>query len=216
MIQRCHATVNFQSRRNCATLNPPVTSSQGTQLPPINDPSERLLALLRQVASRDRAAFSALYSATSAKLYGIVLRVLNRRDIADEILQDVYLKIWQSAAEFDSARGSPIAWMASIARNRAIDEVRRTHHMQQHDAPEALAVASGEPDALSVLASKQELQRLLTCMEKLEPGRRDMVLLAYLHGLSREALAFKFGHPVATIKTWLHRSLAQLKDCVGQ
>ena len=204
-------------KRNRAALRSSMTLSRGLQLqPPINEPSKQLSALLRQVAARDREAFALLYSATSSKLYGIILRILKRREIADEILQEVYLKIWQNAADFDTVRGSAITWMASIARNRAIDEVRRSQHLQQVDTPEALEVASSDPDALSILASKQDLHRLLACMEKLEQGRRDMVLLAYFHGLSRDALATRFGHPVATIKTWLHRSLAQLKDCVGQ
>jgi RNA polymerase sigma-70 factor, ECF subfamily len=178
-------------------------------------PSDRIVELLRRVADADRAAFAALYAATSAKLYGIVVRILKRRDISDEILQDVYLKIWQMAGDYDSAKGSPITWMATIARNRAIDEVRRMTPISIEDAPEALEFASREPDAFSALQSKQERQRLLSCIEALGAERRDMVLLAYFEGVSREALAVKFARPVATIKTWLHRATAQLKDCVG-
>jgi len=184
--------------------------------PPEFDTSERLAGLMQRIAARDRDAFSALYSATSAKLYGIIVRILRRRDIADEILQDVYLKIWESAGTFEAAKGSPITWMASIARNRAIDEVKRYAIVPIDEAPGALEVASGEPDALSAMASKQELQRLLACMDKLEKERRELVLLAYVHGLSREELAARFGRPVATIKTWLHRSLVYLRDCVGK
>ena len=171
---------------------------------------------MQAIAAGDRAAFSELYRATAAKLYGIIIRILKRRDLADEILQDVYVKIWQGAREFDRSKGSAIAWMVSIARNRAIDEVRRTTHVSVEDAPETREFASAEPDALSTLASKQDLQRLLACMELLETERREMVLLAYFHGLSREALAARFARPVATVKTWLHRSLAQLKGCVGK
>jgi RNA polymerase sigma-70 factor, ECF subfamily len=178
-------------------------------------PSDRIVELLRHVAGGDRTAFASLYTATSAKLYGIILRILIRRDLSDEILQDVYLKVWQMAGDYDAAKGSPITWMAAIARNRAIDEVRRVRPVSIEDNPEAFDYASHEPDAFATLQSKQEMQRLLTCIEGLGAERRDMVMLAYFHGASREALAEKFSKPVATVKTWLHRSIAQLKDCVG-
>ena len=85
-----------------------------------------LVELLQRVAVKDKTAFSALYAATSAKLYGIVLRILVRRDLADEVLQEVYVKIWERAGDFDPGRASPITWMAAIARNRALDEARKT------------------------------------------------------------------------------------------
>jgi RNA polymerase sigma-70 factor, ECF subfamily len=178
-------------------------------------PSQHIVVLLSRVADGDRAAFGNLYAATSAKLYGIILRILKRRDLSDEILQDVYLKIWQMAGDYDGAKGSPITWMAAIARNRAIDEIRRVRPVSIEDTPEALDYASPEPDAFATLQSKQDMQRLLKCIDALGAERRDMVMLAYFHGASREALAEKFAKPVATVKTWLHRAIAQLKDCVG-
>jgi RNA polymerase sigma-70 factor, ECF subfamily len=179
-------------------------------------PTTELAGLMAEVARGDRIAFAALYRATSSKLYGIILRILKRQDLADETLQDVYIKIWQAAGDYDHSKGSPVTWMATIARNRAIDEVRRMAPISLDDAPETLEFASKEPDAFSQLQSKQDLQRLLACMDQLEPDRREMVRAAYFDGASREQLAAKYGSPVATIKTWLHRSLAQLKDCVGR
>ncbi len=189
--------------------SPPIASPANAR------PADRIVELLRHVADGDRTAFASLYTATSAKLYGIILRILKRRDISDEILQDVYLKIWQMAGDYDLAKGSPITWMATIARNRAIDEVRRAKPVSIEDTPEALDYASPEPDAFTTLQTKQDMQRLLICIEALGAERRDMVMLAYFHGASREALAEKFSKPVATVKTWLHRAIAQLKDCVG-
>ena len=108
---------------------------------PTTPPTAQSLGLLLQrIAARDRPAFAMLYSATSAKLYGIVLRILKRRDIAEEVLQDVYVKIWERAGDFEAGRASPITWMATIARNRAIDEVRRRAPVSIEDAPEALEV----------------------------------------------------------------------------
>ena len=91
----------------------------------MTDGPTQLVRLLAEVAARDRAAFAALYNLTSAKLYGVILRISRRRDLADEVMQEVYVKIWERAADFDPARASPIAWMAAIARNRALDELRR-------------------------------------------------------------------------------------------
>ena len=187
-------------------LSPPLSPAR---------PTDHIVALLHAVAGGDRTAFASLYTATSAKLYGIILRILRRRDLSDEILQDVYLKIWQMSGDYDNTKGSPITWMATIARNRAIDEVRRVRPVSIEEAPEAMNFASPEPDAFTTLQSKQDMQRLMACIEALGAERRDMIMLAYFQGVSREALAEKFAKPVATVKTWLHRAVAQLKDCVG-
>jgi RNA polymerase sigma-70 factor (ECF subfamily) len=174
-----------------------------------------LTGLLARVAARDREAFAAVYRATSAKLWGIVVRILPRRDVAEDVLQDVYVRIWERAGSFDPAKASPITWMASIARNRAIDEVRRRRPVSIEEAPEALEVAESGPDPLESAEQSEELRRLKECLDGLEPERREMVLLAYYTGLSRDELAQRFAHPVNTIKTWLHRSLAQLRKCLG-
>jgi len=174
-----------------------------------------LTALLARVAARDRDAFAAVYRATSAKLWGIILRILPRRDVAEDVLQDVYVRIWERAGSFDPAKASPITWMASIARNRAIDEIRRRRPVSIEETPEALDVADRGADPLESAQQSEELRRLKECLEGLEPERREMVLLAYYSGLSRDELAQRFSHPVNTIKTWLHRSLAQLRKCLG-
>ena len=178
--------------------------------------SPRQLAdLMARVAGRDRAAFTALYQATSAKLFGIVLRILLRRDLAEEVLQEVYVKIWERAGDFDAGRASPITWMATIARNRALDEVRRVKPVAIDDRPEVLDIADPAELQSDRLEKSEEVARMLDCLGRLEPDRRDIVRLAYIEGLSREALAKRYGRPVATVKTWLHRSLKQLKDCLG-
>ena len=175
-----------------------------------------LVVLMQRVAARDRAAFSALYNATSAKLYGIVLRILRRRDAADEVLQEVYVQVWQRAASFDAAKGSPVAWMAAIARNRALDAVRRKQPLSLEDAPEALDIATDEPDPLACAEQSEELARLRQCLDRLDSDRRELVLLAYREGLTREALALRLARPTGTIKSWLRRSLLQLRDCLSQ
>ena len=169
---------------------------------------------MSRVGAGDRQAFAVLYQATSAKLYGVVLRILKRRDIADEVVQETYVRIWNSASTFDPARASPITWMVTIARNRALDEVRRAVPVSLDAAPEALEVADGNMLALERLEIASDLARLAACIDGLDPERRDIVKLAYLEGLSREELGLRFGYPVGTIKTWLRRSMQQLKACL--
>jgi RNA polymerase sigma-70 factor (ECF subfamily) len=173
-----------------------------------------LEGLLSAVAAGDREAFAALYRATSAKLYGVALRILRRRDLADEVIQETYVRIWNSAGTFDAARASPITWMVTIARNRALDEVRRRTPLAIDTTPEALDVADEGVLASQHVELASELARLRACLEGLEPEKRDIVRLAYLDGLSREELGARLGHPPGTIKTWPHRSLKQLKACL--
>jgi RNA polymerase sigma-70 factor (ECF subfamily) len=177
--------------------------------------SQELADLLRRVAQRDQAAFDALYRATNRKLYGIVLRILVNRSLADEILQEVYVKIWQKAVDFAADRASPITWMAVIARNRALDEARRPAHTAAQGALEDLDIPADLAHPLDEMERSEGLKALLRCLSLLDRERREIVLLAYYRGMSRDALAQRFDHPTATIKTWLHRSLAQLKSCLA-
>ena len=174
-----------------------------------------LADLLRRAAARDEAAFAALYRITSGKLFGIVSRILPSRETASEILQESYVRIWERAGDFDSARGSPLAWMATIARNRALDEVRRVRPKSLEDMPEGFEPAAEMVDPLASRERSETLNALLACLDQLDAERRDIVMLAYYRGESRDALAARFGRPTATIKTWLRRSLAQLRDCLA-
>ena len=171
--------------------------------------------LLRRVAARDATAFAALYRATNAKLYGVIARILPRGDLGAEALQEAYVRIWEKAGDFDPVKGSPLAWMATIARNRALDEVRRVRPASLQDLPEGFEPAAAEVDPLAARERSEALTALVNCLKTLEEEKREIVLLAYYRGLSRDALARRFGRPEATIKTWLRRSLAQLRDCLA-
>jgi RNA polymerase sigma-70 factor, ECF subfamily len=174
-----------------------------------------LVWLLACVAKGDQGAFERLYVATRSKLYGVVLRILRRTDLADEVMQDTYLKIWRSAGDFDASVASPMTWMVAIARNRAIDLVRRKAEASIEEEPAVLEVAGDTPDPLARREITDELRRLLACLGGLDEERRRIVLLAYYNGWSREQLATKFDKPVNTIKTWLRRSLIELRECLG-
>lgn len=176
---------------------------------------DELVGLMAAVAKGDQGAFERLYVATRAKLYGVVLRILRRADLADEVMQDAYLKIWRSAGEFDPRRATPITWMVAIARNRALDLVRKKRETSIEDEATALEAQSEVANPLERQETTEQLRRLLVCLDALESERRELVLLAYLGGFSREQLAAKFGAPVNTIKTWLRRSLVQIRECLG-
>lgn len=178
--------------------------------------SRPLAELLLRCAAGDRGAFRTLYDSTSAKLFGTILRICRDRDLARDLLQEAYVKIWQNAERFDASRSSPITWMVSIARNRAIDEIRRVRHEITGDGDDLLEVAADFVDPLASRDQREERARLMRCLDGLDDERRQAVLLAYCHGASRESLAERLGRPVPTIKTWLRRGLAQLRGCLDE
>jgi RNA polymerase sigma-70 factor (ECF subfamily) len=174
-----------------------------------------LVWLLAAVAKGDENAFERLYGATRAKLFGVVLRILKRRDLADEVMQETYLKIWNGAGRFDPAQSSPITWMVAIARNRAIDLLRKKTEPSIEDEPEAVETAADDPHPLARREMTEELRRLLGCIGRLDRDRQRLVLDAYYNCWSREQLSAKLGVPVSTVKTWLRRSLIEIRECLG-
>jgi RNA polymerase sigma-70 factor (ECF subfamily) len=176
---------------------------------------DELVRALKGVASGDTAAFELLYSATSLKLYGIVARILRQRELADEILQEVYLKVWQRAGDFDAEAGSPMTWLATIARNRALDEAKRKTMRSLDDSPGVLQIP-GDDDPRTTLEKKETALRVEACIDRLEPERREIVRLVYYYGMTREEISQRLGRPVSTVKTWLRRSLFLIKDCLNQ
>eukprot|EP01037_Dinobryon_pediforme_P028702 gene28702-32074_t len=173
-----------------------------------------LVVLIARVAAGDRAAFQELYQLTSAKLYGIAVRILRDEEQSRDVLQESYVKIWQKAADYNATVASPITWMATIVRNRALDDVRRVKPVALDD-DDGFDVAAEFSHPLDSRERGEALRQLIECLGGLDEERRQVVLLAYYRGMSREDLSRRFGRPVPTIKTWLHRSLAQLRGCLG-
>ncbi len=177
--------------------------------------SESLVELLARTALEDRQAFAELYTRTSAKLFGVIKRILNRQDVAEDVLQDCYVVIWQRAGDYNSAIASPISWMATIARNKAIDKKRSSsERLSQNAVPVDEEIASLLATPLDEAERSDRLASLTDCLEKLPPDRRQMVLLAYLYGFSRDEIGVKFSRPVSTVKTILRRALENLKGCL--
>jgi RNA polymerase sigma-70 factor, ECF subfamily len=177
----------------------------------ISDDGSSLAALLDATSRGERAAFRALYEATAPKLFGVVLRITRSRPTAEEVLQETFIKIWQNAERFAPEMGQPMAWLTSIARNRAIDRIRseKIERNRAYDDDDILAKlaapSTGDPGMRQALA---------TCLGKLDEESRDCVILAYCSGFSREEPAERFARPVGTIKTLLRRCLEQLRACL--
>lgn len=178
------------------------------------DTPERVAELIHRVAQKDRQAFALLYRATAPKLLGTVLRILKDRGWADDVIQDSYLKIWQKAEQFQDGKSSPITWLVSIARNGAIDELRKHPTGRTTSSDELDEMPGKQSTAQEQLEDQRAANQLNHCIDQLEKDRQDMVRLAYLNGWSREDLASQFEQPVNTVKTWLHRALKQLKRCL--
>jgi RNA polymerase sigma-70 factor (ECF subfamily) len=169
--------------------------------------------LLAAVAKGDPAAFERLYQATCAKLYGVVLRILRRHDLAADVMEAAYLEIWKSAGEFNPALGTPLAWMVAIARRLAIDVSRQPQPATADGEPEIVDENEG-PGTVPRHQLTDDLKRLLTCIGRLEPDRQRMLLLAYYGAFSREQLSVKLDMPVNLLRASLRRSLIEVEQCL--
>jgi RNA polymerase sigma-70 factor (ECF subfamily) len=171
-----------------------------------------ITGLLSAVAKEDVAAFERLYLATCAKLYGVVLRILRRHDLAAEVMEEVYLQIWQTAGEFDPGTFSPAAWMVAIARRHAIDRIRQPESAAGDTEPEI--EESDGPGAVPRREITDQLKQLLTCIGRLDPNRQRMLLLAYYGAFSRQQLASKLDTSEDLLKANLRSSLSELEHCL--
>lgn len=173
-----------------------------------------LSSLLARVANGDRRALAVVYERTSAKLFGVCARIARDRDAAEDILQDVYLKVWNRASRFDPNLSSPITWLCAIARNAAIDWVRK------HGSP-ALSVADPAEEAgcdlgeaIEAMAANDERAQIFDCLETLSPNQARAIRLAFFDGSSHTELANIMQVPLGTTKAWIRRGLLQLRGCL--
>lgn len=178
---------------------------------------ERLLAVIG--ARKDQAAFASLYSATKRKLFSTILLIVERSDLAEEVSQEAYVRIWHCANSYRSSRGSPMTWMIAIARNLAIDLVRKPAREIYSDGSELLELPADGPTALETIEASEDQQtaiheqhNVFSALQTLHPTRRDLIIAAYIHGESREHLSKRTGVPVNTIKTWIRRSLLEVES----
>jgi RNA polymerase sigma-70 factor (ECF subfamily) len=176
-------------------------------------PSQEVADLISRCALRDRAAFRSLYDRTSAKLFGVVLRILKDRSEAEEAVQEVYVKIWQRADRYVAGDTSPISWLVAVARNHALD-ILRARRPRADDVDVALEIPDAGPSPERATADSQERGRIERCLSTLEPDRAEAVRGAYLDGYSYDELAQRYAVPLNTMRTWLRRSLLKLRECL--
>lgn len=176
-----------------------------------------IAAALERIPGGDRAALQTVYRLTSAKLFGVTLRILGERSEAEDVLQEVYVTVWRKAADFDPARASPMTWLIAIARNRAIDRLRASKQSRQM-APieDAGEVADGAAGADSTLETLQDHARLHGCLEGLAERERSALRGAFFDGNTYEELAVRMSVPLGTMKSWIRRAMIKLKACLEQ
>lgn len=169
---------------------------------------------LGRVAAGDSVALKQVYDATSAKLFGVCLRILNDRSEAEDVLQEVYTTVWAKAGQFEPGRASPITWLAALARNRAIDRLRQVGRRSFSPIDDAEAVPDDGASAFDQLSASDEARRLDGCLSQLEAAQQKAVRVAFFEGLTYEEVASAFAVPVGTMKSWIRRSLQKLKACL--
>jgi RNA polymerase sigma-70 factor (ECF subfamily) len=188
---------------------------------------EQLVRLIERIASRQRAgdaeaALRQLYDLTSAKLYGVALRVVGNREWAEDVLQDAFLNVWRIAGDYRMPLSPPMAWMGVIVRSRALDFLRRRASERVDSAVDiddsglAETLAGDAANPMDTTQASEQAWALHECLRKLEDRQREVVSLAYLRDLSHSELAEQLKLPLGTVKTWIRRGLEQLRGCMAR
>ena len=192
------------------TTEPPKRKSN-------NAANERLTELLANCERGSELAFEELYRLCSAQLFGVLVRILRIEAVAEEALQDTFIKIWQKAGSYVPSAGSPMAWMCSIARHQALDMLRQRRSRENLERSDMTGYIDATPDLAKPLHEMTDDAKLLMqCLEKLPQEARDCIVYAYCEGYSHEELAMQSDTPVGTVKSWLRRGLISLKRCLHE
>ena len=180
-----------------------------------------LMTLIDRMANRDEAALKALYDTTSAKLFGLAFRVVNKREWAEDVLQEAYMHIWRAAVDYRASLSPPMAWMGLIVRSRALDFLRRRaaermHLTQELDEVLSDTLEGDSPNPMNTALASEQAWALQQCLNQLDNKQREVVSLAYLRDLSHSDLAEQLKLPLGTVKTWIRRGLEQLRGCMAR
>ena len=177
--------------------------------------NDQLATLLGQCGLGDRKAFAELYDSTKSKLFAVSLRIVRERHIAEEVLQDSFVNIWNNAAKYATAKSAPMTWMTAIVRNRSLDIVRRPRvEVADEDDFFALNLEDASPGPQERLVSKRDQVKVERCMKGLDGEQLQTISLAFFHGLSHSEVADHLGRPLGTVKTHIRRGLQKLKVCL--
>ena len=171
----------------------------------------QIAAALARCAAGERSALRVIYDIEAPRMVGVARRMLRRQDLAEEAVQDTFMRVWRAARSFDPARGAARSWLYAILRNCAISILRDEGRFGADEE----FTEDAAPATENALARLPESSALRRCLEQLDPPRRSVVVLAYVHGLSHGELAGKLGVPLGTVKSWVRRSLISLQECMG-
>lgn len=176
---------------------------------------DRLNGMLASVANGDERAFADLYHATSSRVFGVIVRMIHDRAEAEDLLQEVYATAWGRADSFDPERGSAVTWLMTLGRNRTIDRLRQ-HREELLDEDATPEITDEAPTPAAAAESSEERMRLEQCLERLQPQHGQAVREAFFSGATYNELAQRLSVPLGTMKSWIRRSLMQLKTCLEQ
>lgn len=172
-----------------------------------------LVTLIAKVALGNRAAFDEFYQLTSAYLFGVLLRLLKDEAVAEEILQDVYIKVWQKAGNYRSDKAAPITWLTTLTRNLAIDYLRQQNAITEN-TDTSVEQVDQTPGPQDFTLFHQSRSALYLCLEQLQTEVSQCIVMAYRDGYTHEELSSRMNSPLGTVKSWIRRGLEKLKHCL--
>jgi RNA polymerase sigma-70 factor (ECF subfamily) len=183
--------------------------------------SQQLKIWLSAIAKRDASALRAIYDVTSPKLFGFAMRILNKKELAEEALQESFVAIWNNAGSYQSHLAAPMTWMATIVRNKAFDILRRTDDVVEIDADQfdvevMNSLKDMQATPIEALQMSEDAKALAYCMSMLDGLHRQVVALAFYHDLSHCEVAQQMALPIGTVKSWIRRSLERLSACLAK
>lgn len=190
-----------------------------------SDQSRELQAQIARVALGDKAAFARVYRMTSAHLFGVALRILNRREVAEDVLQEAFVSVWRQAGSYQTATGQPMTWLITIVRNKALDVLRSAATRREIEMPtggdgEAMDIPDDRQglanDPLGLLEQAMDARGIRRCMDALDASHRQCLALAYYRGMSHAEVAAHIKAPLGSVKAWVRRGLERLKRCLAE
>lgn len=179
------------------------------------DTSTDTSSLLPRIAAGDRSALAQLFDREAGRLVAIARRIVRRQDLAEEVVQDAFVAVWQRAGQYDSSRGSVIGWLTTIVRNRALNLLRDGSRMDYHDGETLAAIGDRATDAANAFDALAERDALKTCLKQLDEAKRRAILLCYVTGLNHGEVAATLNAPLGTVKAWIRRGTIALQECLS-
>lgn len=175
--------------------------------------ADELRQLLAQCSLGNRRAFESLYRKASGHLFAVALRCMGQRDLAEDVVQEAFVRIWNSASQYDANLAAPMTWMVSITRNKAIDQLRK-HREEPLSDDQVQALCDPSPSAHEQLEGLRDASALQRCLDTLEGMQRQSIITAYFHGASHAELVTQLAAPLGTVKSWIRRGMERLRRCL--